>query len=377
MGCTLSNGGRIRADPAGPAAGRLAPDLSGAYERSIHDQIGHSFRAAPLDAAAAIRPPDTAPPPLPPERRIVTPLVRPVEHPPATSTSSSRSASSCIREVAAESERPVLLFSGGKDSAVLLHLAVKAFRPGQIPFPIMHIDTGHNFPEVIAYRDARVAELGEQLIVARVQDSIDRGRVRTPGRGIPQPAAGGHAARRHHRAPLRRRHRRGPAGRGQGPGQGAGALLPRLPSASGTPSASAPSCGSSTRPACGRASTSGPSRSRTGPSSTSGSTSGARASSCRRSTSPTAREVVERDGMLLALASGCPPGHGEEVAGDRALPHRRRRHLHRRGALRGRPRSSEIIGEVAGPRISERGATRADDRFSETAMEDRKREGYF
>src|SRR5271166_3526487 len=64
-----------------------------------------------------------------------------------------------LREVAAESERPVLLFSGGKDSAVLLHLAVKAFRPARFPFPIMHIDTGHNFPEVIAYRDARVAEL--------------------------------------------------------------------------------------------------------------------------------------------------------------------------------------------------------------------------
>src|SRR6202034_1348312 len=88
-----------------------------------------------------------------------------------------------LREVAAESERPVLLFSGGKDSAVLLHLAVKAFRPARFPFPIMHIDTDHNFPEVIAYRDARGAELGERLIVARVQDSIDRGRVADPGQG--------------------------------------------------------------------------------------------------------------------------------------------------------------------------------------------------
>src|SRR5277367_5030284 len=88
-----------------------------------------------------------------------------------------------LREVAAESERPVLLFSGGKDSAVLLHLAVKAFRPSRFPFPIMHIDTGHNFPEVIEYRDARVAELGELLIVARVQESIDRGRVADPGPG--------------------------------------------------------------------------------------------------------------------------------------------------------------------------------------------------
>jgi sulfate adenylyltransferase subunit 2 len=83
-----------------------------------------------------------------------------------------------MREVAAELERPVLLFSGGKDSIVLLRLAEKAFRPGRFPFPLMHVDTGHNFPEVIAFRDRRVAELSERLIVASVQESIDRGRVR-------------------------------------------------------------------------------------------------------------------------------------------------------------------------------------------------------
>jgi sulfate adenylyltransferase subunit 2 len=82
-----------------------------------------------------------------------------------------------MREVAAEFERPVLLFSGGKDSIVLLRLAEKAFRPAPFPFPLMHVDTGHNFPEVIEYRDRRVAELGERLIVASVQDSIDNGRV--------------------------------------------------------------------------------------------------------------------------------------------------------------------------------------------------------
>ena len=82
-----------------------------------------------------------------------------------------------FREVAAELERPVLLFSGGKDSIVLLRLAEKAFRPGKFPFPIMHIDTGHNFPEAIEYRDRRVAELGERLVVASVQESIDKGRV--------------------------------------------------------------------------------------------------------------------------------------------------------------------------------------------------------
>ena len=82
-----------------------------------------------------------------------------------------------MREVAAERERPVLLFSGGKDSIVLLRLAEKAFRPAKFPFPVMHVDTGHNFPEVVEYRDRRVAELGERLVVASVQDSIDKGRV--------------------------------------------------------------------------------------------------------------------------------------------------------------------------------------------------------
>jgi sulfate adenylyltransferase subunit 2 len=82
-----------------------------------------------------------------------------------------------MREVVAERERPVLLFSGGKDSIVLLRLAEKAFRPARFPFAVMHVDTGHNFPEVIEFRDRRMAELDERLIVASVQDSIDRGRV--------------------------------------------------------------------------------------------------------------------------------------------------------------------------------------------------------
>jgi sulfate adenylyltransferase subunit 2 len=82
-----------------------------------------------------------------------------------------------FREVAAEFERPVLLFSGGKDSIVLLRLAEKAFRPGKFPFPVMHVDTGHNFPEVIEFRDRLVSQIGERLIVASVQDSIDKGRV--------------------------------------------------------------------------------------------------------------------------------------------------------------------------------------------------------
>src|SRR5205809_5010297 len=82
-----------------------------------------------------------------------------------------------LREVAGECANAVLFFSGGKDSIVLLHLAEKAFRPAKFPFPLLHIDTGHNFPEVIAFRDARAAELGERLIVRTLDESIAKGRI--------------------------------------------------------------------------------------------------------------------------------------------------------------------------------------------------------
>jgi sulfate adenylyltransferase subunit 2 len=88
-----------------------------------------------------------------------------------------------LREVAAECANPALLFSGGKDSIVMLRLAEKAFRPGRFPFPLLHIDTGHNFPEVLAFRDARVAELDERLIVGHMDDSIRKGRVRLRSEG--------------------------------------------------------------------------------------------------------------------------------------------------------------------------------------------------
>jgi len=92
-----------------------------------------------------------------------------------------------IREVVAEFERPVLLFSGGKDSVVMLHLAAKAFWPGRVPFPVLHVDTGHNFPEVIAFRDATVARLGVTLEVAGVQDYIDDGRLQERADGTRNP----------------------------------------------------------------------------------------------------------------------------------------------------------------------------------------------
>jgi sulfate adenylyltransferase subunit 2 len=88
-----------------------------------------------------------------------------------------------IREVVAQMERPALMFSGGKDSIVMLRLAEKAFWPAAIPFPVLHVDTGHNFPEVLAFRDLRAAQLGLQLIVASVQDAIDRGMVREEPNG--------------------------------------------------------------------------------------------------------------------------------------------------------------------------------------------------
>jgi len=105
-----------------------------------------------------------------------------------------------LREVAGQCERPALLFSGGKDSVVLLRLAEKAFRPGRFPFPLLHIDTGHNYPEVIAFRDRRASELGETLRVRTLDASIAQGRVRLklyldPGGDRPSPASPAQAAR--------------------------------------------------------------------------------------------------------------------------------------------------------------------------------------
>ncbi len=134
-----------------------------------------------------------------------------------------------MREVAAEFERPVLLFSGGKDSIVMLALAEKAFRPANIPFPVMHVDTGHNFQEVLDFRDRRATELGVRLVVASVQESIDQGRVveetgRWASRNRLQTVT---LLERHRRASVQRAVRRRAARRGEGAGQGAGFLLPR------------------------------------------------------------------------------------------------------------------------------------------------------
>jgi sulfate adenylyltransferase subunit 2 len=282
-----------------------------------------------------------------------------------------------LREVAAESERPVLLFSGGKDSAVLLHLALKAFRPGGLPFPIMHIDTGHNFEEVIKYRDERVSELGERLIVASVEDSIERGRVPDPGPGAMRnrlqtttlldaiaehsfDACFGGARRDEDKARAKERvlSFRDTFGQWDPKRQRPelwhlyqcrvqpGEHVRAFPLSDWTEldiwlyiareHIALPDIYYAHR-----------------------------------------REVIERDGMLLARSEWVTPRPGE-AAFDAMVRFRTVGDATCTGAVRSSARSvEEIIEEVAASRISERGATRADDRFSESAMEDRKREGYF
>jgi sulfate adenylyltransferase subunit 2 len=282
-----------------------------------------------------------------------------------------------IREVAAECERPVLLFSGGKDSAVLLHLAIKAFLPSKLPFPIMHVDTGHNFSEVISFRDDVVSRLDERLIVAKVQETIDSGRVQDPGpdgmRNRLQTvtlldaitehrfdAAFGGARRDEDKARAKERVLSFRDSFGQwDPRQqrpelwqlyqgkvSQGEHLRCFPLSDWTEldiweyiereQIELPSIYYAHK-----------------------------------------REIIERDGMLLALSEWVSPREGE-VSRTEMVRFRTVGDATCTGAVPSSATSIEqIIAETASSRISERGATRADDRFSETAMEDRKREGYF
>ena len=208
----------------------------------------------------------------------------------------------------------MLLFSGGKDSIVLLRLAEKAFRPGKFPFPVMHVDTGHNFPEVIEYRDRRVAELGERLVVASVQESIDKGRVveQTGPARLAQPAPDDDAPRRDRGARLRRGDGRRPPRRGARPREGAHLQLPRRlrPVEPARPAARA--LEPLQRRASARASRSASSRSRTGPSSTCGSTSPASSLELPSIYFAHEREVFRRDGMLYAVSDFVERLPGEE-----------------------------------------------------------------
>ena len=282
-----------------------------------------------------------------------------------------------MREVAAEAERPVLLFSGGKDSAVLVHLAVKAFRPAGFPFPVMHVDTGHNFDEVLAFRDRRIAELGERLVVASVQASIERGRVPDPGPGASRnrlqtttlldaiaehgfDACFGGARRDEDKARAKERVLSFRDAFGQWDPKRQRPELWQLYQARVCPGEHV----------------------RAFPLSDWTELDIWQYIARERIELPSIyfahrRPVVERDGMLLALSEWVQPGPGEHAVTE-TVRFRTVGDATCTGAVRSAASTAEeIVAEVAASRVSERGATRADDRFSETAMEDRKREGYF
>jgi len=283
-----------------------------------------------------------------------------------------------FREAAAVFERPALLFSGGKDSLILLRLAEKAFRPGPFPFPILHIDTGHNFDEILPFRDRRVAELGERLIVASVQASLDAGRVSEepgydPSRNRLQTATlldaiaehgfdalfgGGRRDEEKARAKERIFSHRDAFGAWDPRNQ-----RPELWSLyngrlhKGEHMRVFPISNWTELDVWGYI-------------------------AAERLEVPSMyfaheREVVRRDGMWLAVSDFVHPREGEEVA-TLTVRYRTVGDMSCTGAVVSGARTlDEVIDEVAAARLTERGATRADDAFSEAAMEDRKREGYF
>ncbi|TDO43365.1 sulfate adenylyltransferase subunit 2 [Kribbella sp. VKM Ac-2527] len=281
-----------------------------------------------------------------------------------------------IREVAAEFERPVLLFSGGKDSIVMLRLAQKAFHPARIPFPVMHVDTGHNFPEVLAFRDKRVGELGVQLVVASVQEALDRGFVQAPPDGtrnrIQTPvllealekhqfsAVFGGARRDEDKARAKERVFSFRDEFGQWDPKNQRPELWNLYNG---------------RIHLGESI-------RVFPLSNWTELDIWQYIAQERLELPCIyyaheRVVFERNGMLFAANEFCRPRGGEETftakvryrtVGDASLT---------AAVLSDADTVDKVIAEVASTRITERGATRGDDKFSEAAMEDRKREGYF
>jgi sulfate adenylyltransferase subunit 2 len=280
-----------------------------------------------------------------------------------------------MREVAAELERPVLLFSGGKDSIVLLRLAEKAFRPARFPFPVMHVDTGHNFPEVLAYRDRRVAELGEKLIVASVQESIDRGRAVEEGLSRNRlqtvtlldaiaehrfDAAFGGARRDEERARAKER-----------------VFSFRDAHGQWDPRAQRPELWNLYNGAVGPGE-----HVRVFPLSNWTELDVWRYIGAEELELPPIyfaheREVFERDGMLYAVSGFLGPSNGE-VPFTARVRYRTVGDMTITGAMRSEAADVEaVIAETAATRVTERGATRADDRVGEASMEDRKREGYF
>ncbi len=283
-----------------------------------------------------------------------------------------------FREVAAELERPVLLFSGGKDSLVLLRLAEKAFRPGRFPFPIMHVDTGHNFPEVIEFRDRLIAQLGERLIVASVQDSIDSGRVveETGPRASRNrlqtitlldaiaehgfDAAFGGARRDEERSRAKER-----------------VFSFRDDFGQWDPKSQRPELWGLYNGRIRKGE-----HVRVFPISNWTELDVWQYIVRERLEVPSIyfahnRQVFERDGMIYALSP-----HVELIDGETpyetSVRYRTVGDMTCTGAVRSDANTLEqVIAEIAATRITERGETRADDRVTEAAMEDRKREGYF
>jgi len=282
-----------------------------------------------------------------------------------------------MREVASEFERPVLLFSGGKDSIVLLRLAEKAFRPARFPFPVMHVDTGHNFPEVLEFRDRRVLELGEELIVASVQESIDTGRAQElpgePSRNRLQTvtlldaftrhrfdAALGGARRDEERARAKER-----------------VLSFRDTLGQWDPRAQRPELWNLYNAFVHRGESV-----RAFPISNWTELDVWRYIEAEDLEIPSIyfahrRPVFDRDGLLLAVSRFLPQEDGEATI-ERSVRYRTVGDMTVTGAVESTAATiEEVIAETEVTRVSERGQTRGDDRASEAAMEDRKREGYF
>jgi sulfate adenylyltransferase subunit 2 len=283
-----------------------------------------------------------------------------------------------IREVTAECERPVALFSGGKDSAVLAHLAVLAFAPNRLPFPLMHVDTGHNFPEVIAYRDRFVERIGADLVVASVQSSIDRGRV-VEDTG---PRASRNRLQSVTLLDAIAEHRFDAAfGGGRRDEDKARAkeriLSFRDRSGQWNPRAQRPEPWNllNARIRSGE-------HLRAFPLSNWTELDIWRYIAVEQIELPAIyyaheRVVIERDQMLLGVGGPVVPQPGETPFTE-TVRYRTVGDMSCTGAVRSDAADVEqVLVEVAAARITERGATRADDQTSEAAMEDRKREGYF
>jgi sulfate adenylyltransferase subunit 2 len=283
-----------------------------------------------------------------------------------------------MREVAAEFERPVLLFSGGKDSLVLVRLAEKAFRPAKFPFPLMHVDTGHNFPEVIDFRDRLVQRLGERLLVASVDESIRLGRVveETGPRASRNrlqtvtlldaiaehgfDAAFGGARRDEERTRAKER-----------------IFSFRDEAGQWDPKSQRPEVWSLYNGRIRRGE-----HVRVFPLSNWTELDVWQYIAEERLEIPSIyyshrRQVFRRDGMLYALSSFVELIDGEEPF-EASVRYRTVGDMSCTGAVESSASTlQEVVGEIAATTVTERGETRADDRVTEAAMEDRKREGYF